>query len=84
MWHDAAPMQNSKFMTPVPLPSPISVVAAEAARLLSISPRKLWELTKAGSIPSYKVGPRTLYRVADLNAWTERQVAASLTSARNA
>jgi excisionase family DNA binding protein len=42
--------------------------------LLSISPRKLWELTNRGVIPSIRIGRSLRYRHEDLRAWAERQV----------
>lgn len=50
----------------------VLVDAREAARMLSISPRKLWSLTKAGAVPSMKVGRVVRYRIDDLDAWTKR------------
>ncbi|MBK9383533.1 MAG: helix-turn-helix domain-containing protein [Planctomycetes bacterium] len=45
------------------------VRAPEAARRLSISPRKLWELTNRREIPHLRIGRSVLYRVAALEAW---------------
>ena len=43
--------------------------AKEAAELLAISPRKLWELTNRGDIPCVKMGPKVVrYDVDDLCA----------------
>lgn len=47
--------------------------AREAARLLSISPRSLWSLTKGGAIAHVRAGRRVLYSPADLAAWIDRQ-----------
>ena len=41
----------------------------EAAALLAISPRKLWELENARQIPSVRFGRAVRYRHADLVAW---------------
>jgi excisionase family DNA binding protein len=68
-------MSMQKFMTKPPPKPPILVDSREAARLLSISPRKLWELTKSGEIPSLRIGRAVRYRMADIEAWTERQAA---------
>jgi hypothetical protein len=35
---------------------PLLLRPAEAARLLAISPRKLWELTNAREVPSNRIG----------------------------
>jgi predicted DNA-binding transcriptional regulator AlpA len=44
-----------------------------AAKLLGISPRKLWGLAAAGSIPVIKVGPRLKrYDPRDIQAFIER------------
>jgi excisionase family DNA binding protein len=48
------------------------VSAREAARLLSLSERTLYSLTKAGQFPVVRVGRSVRYRVADLQAWIER------------
>ncbi len=43
-----------------------------AARLLSISPRKLWQLTKDGDIPHVRMGRSVRYDVADLHSSIEK------------
>lgn len=49
----------------------------EAARLLGISPRFLWQLTHDGAIPVVRVGSgkrqAVLYPTADLRAWLSEQ-----------
>jgi len=40
--------------------------AKDAAKLLAISERTLWTLTKNATIPSIKLGRSTRYRVSDL------------------
>jgi len=52
---------------------PILVDPREAARLLSISERTLWDLTYQQEIPSLKIGRCVRYRVADLHGWAERK-----------
>ena len=44
----------------------------EAARLLAMSPRKLWGLMKAGSIAHVRHGRLIRFRRADLADWVER------------
>ena len=39
----------------------------EAAAVLAISPRKLWELTNCGTIPCVRMGKAVRYDPADLN-----------------
>jgi excisionase family DNA binding protein len=41
----------------------------DTAKALSISTRKLWEMTAAGEIPHLKVGRLTRYSVESLQAW---------------
>ncbi len=41
----------------------------EAAALLAISPRKLWELENAGQIPSVRFGRAVRYRLSDIKSW---------------
>jgi excisionase family DNA binding protein len=50
--------------------TPLLVDAREAARLLAISPRKLWSLTRLGDVPSMRVGRVVRYRISDLDEWT--------------
>ena len=47
--------------------------ARDAARALSISTRKLWELTNCREIPSVRIGRRVLYDPSDLRAWVDKQ-----------
>lgn len=41
----------------------------EASALLGVSERNLWSLTKAGEVPSLKIGRLTKYRPEALAAW---------------
>jgi len=41
----------------------------QAAGILGISPRKLWELTNRGEIPRVQIGRRVLYDHEDLAAF---------------
>jgi len=44
----------------------------EAARILCVGVRKVWELTNRGELPAVKVGRQAIrYRVADLRAWAD-------------
>ena len=54
--------------------SPLALRPRDAAKLLSISERTLFSLTKAGSIPCIRTGPPdrrgcVLYSVATLQGW---------------
>lgn len=52
---------------------PLALRPKDAAAALGIGQRKLWELTKAGTIPSVKLGTCTLYPVLLLQAWLAEQ-----------
>lgn len=56
-----------------PAPPPLLVDAKEAARLLCVSPRKLWSLTASAQILPIRIGRLVRYAVADLQAFIERQ-----------
>ncbi len=45
----------------------------EAAEALSISERKLWEMTKAGEIPAIRIGRNVRYDVNALREWIAKQ-----------
>ena len=45
---------------------------AEAAAMLTFSPRKLWSIRNAGKIPYIKSGRSIRYDPADLLAWIEQ------------
>lgn len=49
------------------------VDAREAARLLSISTRKLWELTNRSIIPHLRIGRSIRYDPIDLRSWIDSQ-----------
>jgi hypothetical protein len=54
----------------IPLPiAPLLLDEVQAAGLLSLSPRKLWELAARGAIKSVKIGALKRYRPADLEEW---------------
>ena len=52
---------------------PIALRPASAARALGISPRKLWEMTKAGLVPHARLGRSVSYPTAALIRWIEEQ-----------
>ena len=66
------------------LSSPLALRPKDAARLLSLSPRTLWQLTRDGAIPAARVGNGkrrlVLYAVADLQAWLSREAQKSVPS----
>ena len=52
---------------------PLAVGAREAARLLSISERSLWSLTKDGKIHAARVGRKLLYSVDELKRFVSEK-----------
>jgi excisionase family DNA binding protein len=51
---------------------PLLLTVRQAAKVLSISERTLWGLTKSGDIPAVRFGGRNVrYDPADLRAWIE-------------
>ena len=61
-------MANRIPLTPVPL----LVTEPEAACLLKISQRKMWQLAADGTIPTVHLGREKRYDVADLREMIER------------
>lgn len=51
---------------------PLLLTEAQAAEVLSLSPRKVWELAACGAIPCVKIGAVKRYRRIDLEAWVLR------------
>lgn len=54
-------------------PLPTLLRAREAAEMLAVSPRKLWELTNRGLVPCVRIGRAVRYDVRDLAAWIDEQ-----------
>lgn len=52
--------------------APLLLTELQAAEVLSISPRKVWELAACGAIPFIKIGAIKRYRRIDLEAWVSR------------
>jgi excisionase family DNA binding protein len=53
---------------------PLLIKSPEAARVLGISTRTLWDLShRRGEIPVVRIGRAVRYNFADLRAWVERQ-----------
>jgi predicted DNA-binding transcriptional regulator AlpA len=58
-------------------PAPLAVSISSAARMAGISRSMLYALIRAGEGPrTFKIGARTLIRVADLDLWLGRRAAA--------
>lgn len=55
--------------------TPVLVNPSEAAKLMAVSPRKLWALTfeESPGIPYVRIGRLVRYYVADLSRWAESQ-----------
>lgn len=55
--------------------TPLLVTAREAARMLSVSPRKLWAMTfeQAPALPYVRCGRLVRYSPADLRRWIDSQ-----------
>lgn len=53
-----APVTESLLLRPI-----------EAAKLLAISPRKLWEMTTTKEVPSVRIGRSIRYVREELKAW---------------
>ena len=51
---------------------PMLLTARQAARVLTISARTLWSLTKDGQIPAVRIGRAVRYDPADLRRWIDR------------
>tara|TARA_R110000787_G_scaffold11002_19_gene36643 strand:- start:5135 stop:5326 length:192 start_codon:yes stop_codon:yes gene_type:complete len=60
-------------MSETQLARPIAISPGEAARLVGLGRTKLYEVMGAGELPFVKIGTRRLIRMADLEAWIEKQ-----------
>jgi predicted DNA-binding transcriptional regulator AlpA len=61
---------SNHLQRPPPKPSPLAIPESEAARLLSISPRTLWELRRQGAGPRHcMVGSSVRYAVTELTRY---------------
>lgn len=59
-------------MTAEPLP-PMLVDERQAARLLGVSPRTLFNMRRAGKLACVKIGSRKLYTTTELQQFIARQ-----------
>jgi excisionase family DNA binding protein len=62
--------------TPPSEPRPIAVRPKQAAKLLSLSERKLRELCATGELPSLRVGSARLIAYSALTAWLNERAEA--------
>lgn len=53
------------------------VRSSQAAEMLAVCERKLWELGNCGEIPRVKIGRAVRYDPRDLMAWIEKQKSCS-------
>ncbi len=69
------------------LPQPLALRPREAAKVLGISERLLWQLTHDGHIPCVRIGTgkrrAVLYPVTELQAWLTRQAGSNRLDATN-
>ena len=56
-----------------PSPKTLLLKSVDAARILSISPRLLWTLTKRGEIPCIRIGRAVRYDPRDLTTWIDNK-----------
>jgi len=57
----------------MPEDEPLLLKAAEAAQLLRISKRKLWELTNMAAVPTIRIGRAVRYSRESLVVWVLQQ-----------
>ena len=50
---------------------PMLLTTRQTARMLAISERSLYSLTKAGDLPAVRIGRSVRYDPADIRAWIE-------------
>jgi excisionase family DNA binding protein len=62
---------------------PLLLSAKETAKLLGISERTLFTLTKAGDVPHIRIGRRIMYPRTSLVEWIEQRSAGQNLAARN-
>ena len=51
----------------------IAVTVAEAAEMLGMCPKTVYQLTKRADFPAFKAGNRTIISVEGLRAWVKAQ-----------
>ena len=57
--------------------APLLLKPQDAARVLAISPRKLWELTNVGEISCLRIGRAVRYAYEDLKKYVEENTSAA-------
>ena len=72
--HEAFPTESDSPGTGAAIAplTPLLLTEVQAAALLNISQRKVWELAACGAIPSIKIGAAKRFRRSDLEDWVRR------------
>lgn len=65
------------------IPQPLTYGPAEAAKALSISRGRFYQLLKEGGLPSFTLGRRRLIRVCDIEDFLARAVEQSVAQAND-
>jgi hypothetical protein len=65
--------KEAKMSRNSPTSSPLLVDEREAARLLNISPRKMWQLAASGAIPIVRIDSCKRYDLLDLQSYINAQ-----------
>jgi excisionase family DNA binding protein len=63
--------------TPMSAAEPLLVRPPEAARMLNLGERKLWEMTNRKRVPHVRIGKAVRYSPEDLRAWIQEQTIAA-------
>lgn len=70
---DNRPKKSNDKLTGIVM-EPVAVSIQNAARLLGISDRTLYDMTNMEGFPAFKVGNRTLISVEGLREWVRERV----------
>jgi excisionase family DNA binding protein len=64
-------MASESLLSPAPVPpiAPLLLTCREAARLLAVCEKTLWNLTRRGELPAVRIGGAKRYSLADLQAF---------------
>jgi len=74
-WADTVADEDTEEETSVPALEPLLVDEKQAARMLGVSKRKIFDLNKQGILPSRMVGSRKLYSVKRLREFADGEAA---------
>lgn len=70
---DNRPKKSNDKLTGIVM-EPVAVSIQNAARLLGISDRTLYDMTNMEGFPAFKIGNRTLISVEGLREWVRERV----------